>query len=110
MKDGGNNGCLTASGGMHFGTRKRYVSNAEGDGVVLVPEALEEAETLQGGFVADRESRGLKHDVPDVSSLDKGFLNELQIDMLIDHLDVEKMNDAILAVWDPIAAERGQEG
>ena len=67
MEHEGNNGYLTASGGMHFGTRRQYVSNAEGDGVLLVPEALEEAETLQGGFVAERESRGLKYDVPDVS-------------------------------------------
>ena len=66
---------------------------------------MEEGETLQGGFVADRESRGLKYNVPDVSSLDKGFFNELQIDMLIDNLEGEKMNDALVGLWDPIIEE-----
>ena len=92
----GNNTYLSKKGGLSFGIRKHFVCDKELEGVIQVPLApQEEHETVQTII-----RNALKLPEPKLTDLPKTpTLTEEMKDLLIEHMEIDLMDDELLDVW-----------
>ena len=73
----------------------------EGSGVIPVDLApIEEGQTVQSEYMAEREVRNLKYQPPALEKLDKAKLSSDMILCLEPLMDWSKMNDEMRELWD----------
>ena len=64
---GGDNKYLSERQGMGFGVWKQFMTTPEGDDVVVVPDPMVERESSQNQVIVNKEWRGLRYDLLNLS-------------------------------------------
>ena len=101
----GGNKYLTSSTGLSFGIRKHFVVDEDGKGVTpvdsIAPSSFEETASgqIHNEAVAHRERRGLKYEEPDIKSLHRSRITPEMKRVLLQFMDIEKINDDMLDAW-----------
>ena len=92
----GDNTYLSKKRGLSFGIRKHFIWDEEAEGVIQVPLApQEEGETAQAAI-----RNALKFPEPKLKDLPKtARLTEEMKNLLIDQMDIMKMDDELLDGW-----------
>jgi hypothetical protein len=104
----GSNEFLSDSKGLHCGARQRSRSSEGGDGVFLVPEPMEEVDTMQHHILSEQRQRKLTHEWPDITCFPTHEYNfhDDQQQFLLGKMDADNMHERVFAVWaEDIAAE-----
>ena len=100
LEHDGDNKFLSMKKGMSFGVRKCFHQSEEGDGVVLTEIAADsEGETAAGIFVNERQARGLKYPVPDVSAFENANITQSMQEILLSYMEEDKMTEDIREYW-----------
>ena len=100
LEHDGSNDFLSKKNGMSFGVRKCFHKTEEGDGVVLTEIAPDsEGETAAGIFVNERQARGLKYPVPDVSTFENANITRSMVEILMSYMEEDKMTEDIRDYW-----------
>ena len=104
----GGNDYLYKKGGLHFGIRRTFLNDADGQGVTMVDLAPEnKLETNAGNAMHDRAQRGLRNHVPDLRPLYKNAkLSQAMLHVLRPNIEHELMDDDLLEVWFRIEQDR----
>ena len=116
LEHDGDNDYLSKRGGMHFGVRRMYMTDEEGEGVIPVPLAMVEGETIQAQIMNERRAKGLKYKEPSMDVVKKGILTDEMRDFLLANMDGERLSDGLAEYWmravDPnwMADEDGGDG
>ena len=96
----GDNNYLSEKGGLSFGIRRTFVTDAEGNGIIPVTlAATNHGETIQGEFLNERLVRKLKYDAPVMRSLDKGKLTKEMYNFLDENMDRTLMSSDLNDTW-----------
>ena len=97
LKHDGDKNYLSVRGGMSFVIRRMYLTDEEGEGVIPVPMAMVEGETVQAQVVNERRAKGLKYDEPAMSDLvDAALKKEMKV-FLLDNMN--RMDDEVVKYW-----------
>ena len=104
----GGNDYLYKKGAMHFGVRRTFVIDEDGEGVSMVDLAPEnECETNVGNALHDRVQRGLRFQIPDVRPLyEKANLSPSMLHVLRPNIEHSLMDEDLLEVWYRIEEDR----
>eukprot|EP00957_Ditylum_brightwellii_P200555 15289612-Ditylum_brightwellii.AAC.1 len=78
---------------------KYYVETPDGEGVIAVPESLEDDETIPDIVTADRAHCQLKHMLPNINNLKNWRLTNEMKNFLQAEMEVEMMDDKLLEFW-----------
>ena len=97
----GGNDYLHKRNGLHFGVRRTFLNDEDGEGVTLFDHAPEnESETNIGQAMNDRKERGLRFEVPDVRKLyDNAKLQKDMLHILRPNIEHSLMTDDLVEVW-----------
>ena len=97
----GGNDYLHKKGGLHFGVRKTFLNDKDGEGVSIFEYAPKmEGETNIGQAMSDRIERGLRFEVPDVRDLfDNAKLQKDMLHILRPNIEHSLMSDDLVEVW-----------
>ena len=95
----GGNEYLSKRKGMSFGIRKSYMTSADGEGVMMVPEPVMDGESLSDQILMDRQ---LKYKPPDIRQLTKGKLSGEMIRIIRENAEVERMSDEVREFWEEL--------
>ena len=105
MKEEGNNKYFSTRNGMHFGVRKVFVRDKEGDGVVTVQLSPEQyKETNQYRILNNRKCVGMKHSVLPMSVLGKAELTSEMVRFLKKHMEIDLMDNDVKEEWGDLVA------
>ena len=103
----GDNKFLSEKGGLTYGVRRMFVRTEEGDGVIPVTIAPEEErQTAQGTVLKVAAEKGLKYEKPRANELKKARMPEEMQDLLMEHMEFEKMTPELLEAWEKIGEHR----
>ena len=72
------------------------MTTEDGEGVMLVPEPMVEAEGAQQQVLAARE---MKHTPPDICEMKKGRMSCEMVRMLRELMDPDRMSDEVAKFW-----------
>ena len=95
--------------GLSFGVRKAFMATEDREGVILVPDPPNETESIQHNFLAERNSRDLKHAPPDIRTLTKGKLTDAMIGLLRELMEERRMDDEVKEYWEGFDAAETEE-
>ena len=95
----GDNKYLSERGGMSFGVRRMYMTDEEGEGVIPVPLAMVEGETLQAQLINEKRSRELKYEEPAMGDLTQARMTNEMKSFLMANMDGERIDNELAEYW-----------
>ena len=99
LENDGDNNYLSQKGGKSFGVRRCFMTNEDGDGVIPVPLAMTEGETVQAHIINERVCRRLKYEEPTIATLTKAKLTDKMKGFVLANMDGGIMNDELVEYW-----------
>jgi len=100
ISQNGDNNYLAERGGMSFGVRRSYMTDHEGKGVIPVPLAMDESKTVQAQIINEMTSRGLKYEMPEISTLKNAKLTNSMKEFLLANMHPDRMTTELWEYWD----------
>ena len=94
---------------MGFGVWKQFMTTPEGDDVVVVPDPMVERESSQNQVIVNKEWRGLRYDLLNLSMFQNLHPTPFMKVFLWEHMDFGRMIDKVMMVWEMLAERKDEE-